>query len=79
MYYFVGVRSSSFAALRLQQLNIKYDELTANEQMPHLPPLKAGVQLLYRDRVTTIPLARSAAYIVDLRSINKHILGKSVN
>lgn len=50
MYYFIGVRSSSFAARRLHQLNIKYDELTANEQMPHLPSLQAGIQLLYGDR-----------------------------
>lgn len=33
MYHFISVRSSSFAALRLHQLNTKYGELAANEHV----------------------------------------------
>lgn len=33
MYHFISVRSSSFAARRLHQLNTKYGELAANEHV----------------------------------------------
>lgn len=34
MYHFIRVKSPSLAAPRLHQLNIKYGELAASEQMP---------------------------------------------
>ena len=53
MYYFIRVRSSSFAALRLYQLNIKYVELTENEQMTYMPLFKGGYSAVGQKHAVT--------------------------
>lgn len=53
MYHFIRVKSSSFAALRLHQLNIKYGELTANERMPRVRLFKGWHYAVHTPSVTT--------------------------
>lgn len=56
MYHLIRVKSSSFAAQRLHQLNIKYGELTANEQTPCVLLFKGSEIHLQ------LQLAKSAVY-----------------